>query len=153
MNLYEINEAIMDCVDEETGEIIDTEKLEELQLARDEKIEGIGCYIKNLLSDAEQLKVEKDKLAERQKSCENKAKRLKEYLETFLSGEKFKSPKLAISYRKTESVDVPDWRMIPEEYLRTKDPEPDKTAIKKAIKAGEEIPGCGLVVKQSMMIK
>lgn len=28
MTLYEIDSAIMDCVDEETGEIIDLEKLE-----------------------------------------------------------------------------------------------------------------------------
>ena len=30
MTLYEIDSAIMDCVDEETGEIIDLEKLEAL---------------------------------------------------------------------------------------------------------------------------
>lgn len=153
MNLYEINEAIMNCVDEETGEIIDLEKLEALQLQRDEKIEGLGCWIKNLLSDAEQLKAEKDKFGERQKICENKATRLKEYLQGFLDGEKYKSPKLVISYRKTESVDVPDWRMIPEKYLRHKDPEPDKSAIKKAIKDGQQIPGCGLIAAQSMLIK
>lgn len=153
MNLYEIDEAIMSCVDEETGEVIDIEKLEELQMERDKKIEGIGCWIKNLLSDAEQLKIEKDKLSDRQKACESKAKNLKEYLQNYLEGEKYKSPKVVISYRKTESVDVPDWRMIPESYLRYKDPEPDKTAIKKAIKAGEVVPGCGIVVNQSMQIK
>lgn len=32
-NLYEINEEILNCVDMETGEIIDTERLEQLQLA------------------------------------------------------------------------------------------------------------------------
>lgn len=41
MNLYEIDEAIMDCVDMETGEIIDSDKLAELQIARDDKVEGV----------------------------------------------------------------------------------------------------------------
>lgn len=37
MTLYEIDSAIMDCVDEETGEIIDLEKLEALNIERDKK--------------------------------------------------------------------------------------------------------------------
>lgn len=37
MNLYEIDNAILECVDQETGEIIDTDKLTSLQMARDEK--------------------------------------------------------------------------------------------------------------------
>lgn len=37
MTLYEIDSAIMDCVDEETGEIIDLEKLEALNIERDKR--------------------------------------------------------------------------------------------------------------------
>lgn len=37
MTLYEINNAILECVDMETGEIIDSDKLSELQMAFDEK--------------------------------------------------------------------------------------------------------------------
>ena len=59
MNLYEIDNAILECVDMETGEIIDMDKLSGLQMVRDQKIENIGCWIKNLLSDAEALKSEK----------------------------------------------------------------------------------------------
>lgn len=153
MNLYEINNSILECVDEETGEIIDMERLEQLQLERDEKIENIGCWIKNLLSDAEQLKAEADKLTARKRVAENKANSLKAYLQEFLAGERFKSSKIAISYRKSESVDVPDWRDIPEDYLKCKEPEPDKALIKKALKDGQEIAGCALVEKQNMQIK
>ena len=35
MSLYEIENAILDCVDMETGEIVDCEKLEDLQMERD----------------------------------------------------------------------------------------------------------------------
>ena len=80
MNLYEIDNAILECVDMETGEIVDTEKLAALQMERDQKIENIGCWIKNLNADAKALKEEKDNLAARQKAVENKAASLKEYL-------------------------------------------------------------------------
>ena len=78
--LYEIEQAIMDCVDFETGEIIDIEKLDQLQIDRDVKIENIALFIKNLLSDAAGIKAEKDNLAQRQRVAENKAKNLKKYI-------------------------------------------------------------------------
>ncbi len=77
MTLYEIDKAITDLADPETGEITDFEALDNLQMARDQKIENIACYYKNLVSDAEAIKAEKEALAERQKVAENKAARLK----------------------------------------------------------------------------
>lgn len=151
--LYEINEEILNCVDTETGEIIDPEKLSQLQMDFDDKVEGIALWIKDLLSDAAAIKAEKDKLNERQKVCENKAKNLKEYLSGFLAGQKFRTPRVAISYRKSESVNVSDIGKIPEEYLKYKDPEPDKTAIKAAIKSGQIIDGAEIVVNQNIQIK
>lgn len=151
--LYEINEEILSCVDMETGEIIDPEKLDQLQLDFDNKVEGIALWIKNLLSDAEAIKVEKDKLSERQKACENKAKSLKEYLSAFLGGQKFKTPKVSISYRKSKAVDVKDITAIPEEYIKYSEPTANKTEIKKAIESGIQVPGCEIVENQNMQIK
>ena len=151
--LYEINEEILNCVDTETGEIIDPEKLSRLQMDFDDKVEGIALWIKDLLSDAATIKAEKDKLADRQRVCENKAKNLKEYLSGFLAGQKFKTPRVAISYHKSESVDVQDIEEIPKEYLKYKDPEPDKAAIKAALKAGKDIPGAEIVVNQNIQIR
>lgn len=151
--LYEIDQAILDCVDMETGEIIDIEKLDQLQMDRGRKIENTALYIKNLLSDAAAIKEEKDKLAERQRVCEGKVRRLKGYLSEYLAGEKFKTPKVAISYRRSESVNVSDIWKIPEEYLKYKDPEVNKTAIKAVIKSGGEIPGAQLVETQNIQIK
>lgn len=151
--LYEISEEILNCVDMETGEIIDTEKLRELQMEFDDKVEGIALWIKNLLSDAAAIKEEKDKLAERQRVCENKAKSLKEYLSVFLGGQKFKTPKVSISYRKSKSVDVKDITVLPEEYLKYSEPTANKTEIKKAIESGIDVPGCEIVESQNMQIK
>ena len=40
MNLYQIDSALAGCVDAETGEILDVEKLMELNMAREQKIES-----------------------------------------------------------------------------------------------------------------
>ena len=143
----------MDCVDLETGEIIDIEKLDQLQMDRDVKIENTALFIKNLLSDADQIREEEKKLADRRRVCENKANRLKEYLSGYLAGEKFKAPRVAISYRKSESVNVSDIGKIPDDYLKYKDPEPDKTKIKSALKAGVSIPGVELIENRNIQIK
>ena len=66
--LYEIEQAIMDCVDLETGEIIDIEKLDQLQMDKDVKIENTALFIKNLLSDADQIREEEKKLADRRRA-------------------------------------------------------------------------------------
>lgn len=150
--LYEIDEEILNCVDMETGEIIDVEKLGQLQLARDDKVEGIALWIKNLLSDADAIKSEEEKLAQRRKANENKAKNLKEYLSKFLNGQKFKTPKVSISYRKSESVEVTDLSKLDDDYLKFAEPTVDKTKVKKALKAGTVLQGVSLVENQNIQI-
>lgn len=153
MNLFQIDEEIMSCVDMETGEIVDTERLAQLQMDRDTKIENIACWIKNLLSDAEALKAQKQAFADRQKAAENKADSLKKYLSEYLGGQKFSTDKVAISFRKTSAVNVIDMTQIPEEFLKFAEPTADKTAIKNAIKAGNVIAGAEIVEGQSISIK
>ncbi len=153
MNLYEIENEILNCVDMETGEIVDIEKLESLQMERDQKIENIGCWIKNLLSDAKSLKEEKETLAARQKIAENKAASLKKYLSRYLDGEKFKSARVAISFRSGSSVDIAEGASVPEEYLKYSEPKPDKVGLKAALKAGEKFPGITLITSQNIQIK
>ena len=57
MTIYDIDNAILECIDMETGEIIDTDKLNELELERESKIEGVACWIKDLKAEAEALKI------------------------------------------------------------------------------------------------
>lgn len=153
MTLYEINDQITACVDMETGEILDQEALQALELAFDEKVEGIALWIKNLLAEAKAIKEEKDNLAARQKARENKAESLKNYLAFALCGEKFKTPKVSISFRRSESVQVDDVTKLDDDYLKYAAPTVDKTKVKQALKAGIELQGVQLVTNQNIQIK
>ena len=153
MNLYEIENAILDCVDLESGEIIDCERLTELQMERDVKIQNIALWVKNLEAEAEAYKKEKDSFAKKQSVAENKAKNLKEYLSNYLDGQVFKSTKVNISYRASESVNITDISKIPSEFLKYAEPTADKTEIKKVLKAGGVVDGAELATKQNIQIK
>lgn len=157
MTLFEINKAILEFdyeIDEETGEILNAEELDALELARDEKIEGVGLWIKNLQAEAEAVKKEKDAMADRQRRLEKKAESLKNYLAWALQGEKFSTPRIAMSWRKSESVLIPDEALLDDRFVSiTMIKRPDKKLIKDTLKAGREVPGAELVTKQNLQIK
>ena len=151
-NLYEIDQGILECIDLETGEVIDPDRLEELQMERSQKIENVVLWIKNLESDALAIKAEKEALAKRQVAALAKAEQLKEWLGKALEGQKFSTARCAVSFRKSEKTVVFDEGMVPSEYTKTKI-EPDVAAIKKALKEGFEVSGCRLVESQNVQIK
>ena len=153
MTLYEIDQQLMDCIDLETGEIIDAEKLGALQMERDEKIENVALWIKDLKAEIDALKAEKQAFADRQKSAERTLESLNRWLTSALAGEKFKTTKVAVSFRKTKSVQIDNVLDLDENFLRYKDPEPDKKAIKEAIEAGQTVKGAQLVENTSISVK
>ena len=159
MTIYEIDNEIMSCIDMETGEVIDTDKLNELQMERDEKIENVALWIKELKAEAEAIKNEKQALADRKRVAENKVESLKNWLAYVLNGEKFKTAKCSISYRNSESVEVTEEGLEAlmrehEDLLTYKTPEPNKEAIKDAIKNdGLTVAGVQLIQKTSTIIK
>lgn len=153
MTLYEINTALMALIDDESGEITDYDKFSELEMTLAEKRENILLWIKNLNADAKAIKEEEKILADRRKVIENKADNLRKYIEYDLAGEKFKTARVSVSYRKSTAVNVLDLNKIPAEYLRMKEPEADKTAIKEALNNGVKIEGAELIENISMQIK
>ena len=151
-SLYEINQAIMDCMDMETGEILDVQQLDALQMQLEDKLEGIGCWIKNLEAEAAAYKAEKDAFAAREKAAKNKAVSLKNYLSSYLQGCPFETLRVKISFRKSESLEVSESAAVPEEYLKhTVDV--DIAELKKAVKAGLVLDGVQLIQKQNIQIK
>ena len=152
MNLYEINKAMQECINLETGEI-DIELFERLQLEKDEKIENVALWIKNLSSDVESMENEKKAFEERIKAAKNKVIALKTYLEMALNGDKFQTAKCCITFRKSKSVNVLDVSKLDKDYLKYAEPTADKTAIKKAIESGVTVAGAVLVENLNVQIK
>lgn len=158
LKLYEVPSEIDALIDPETGEITDTDKLSELVNRYNNGVEWLALEVKNSLAEAEALKKEKDAFAQREKVASNRAKSLKNYLSYLLHGEKFKTDKVAISWRRSEQVQVDEENFLPwakehNAYLRWKEPEVDKTALKEAFKQGIEVPYAELVENQSIQIK
>lgn len=151
MTLFEIDQRILSCLDSETGEIVDPEQLEALQMERTQKIENIALWIKNLESDEVALKAQKDAFAEREKAVKKRIESLKNYLVRALDGEKFTTTMCAVSFRKSERVTIDDegafveWaRENKDDLLSYKMPTIDKTAVKAALKSGMQFDGVRL---------
>lgn len=158
MSIYDIDNSILSLVDVETGEIEDIARFDELQMERSQKLENIGCYYKNLLAETKAIKDEEANLAQRRKAVENKAERIKNLLIYALRGEKFESPKVRCSYRKSKSVQVDDafvaWAQeYANDLLTYKEPTPNKTAIKAALEDGREIAHAVIVPNESLQVK
>ena len=151
--LYDINQGIMDCIDMETGEIVDLDRLHDLQMERGDKIRNIACYIKNLRSDAAQYDEEAKTFAARKKAAQTKADSLTAYLSSMLNGEKVKDKEYSISWRKSESVNITDDSLLPDTYLVPQPPKVDKAGIKAALKAGTAVTGAELAEKNNIQIK
>ena len=152
MKLYEIEQAMIDCVDPETGEIINEEKMDALHMAKEEKIENICLWIKNLQAEALALKTEKDNFAERERVTKNKIESLKKYISHVLDGQKFETTKVKVGYRKSESLEILESAIIPDNFLKIKT-EVDKAGLKKAVKDGLEIEGVYLAENRNISIK
>lgn len=156
MTLYELDKAIADFELEvnEDGEVLNIDELDELQMARNDKIEGISLWVKNLEAEKEAVKHEKDNFADREKRLGKKIDSLKGYLTYALQGEKFSTPKVAVSFRKSESVLIKDEYLVPDEYCEfTVMRKPNKKNIKDALKKGKELMGVELVEKQNVQVK
>lgn len=154
MNLFELNQAVRDFeleIDEETGEILNADALDSLSLERDTKIENIALWIKNLKAEAEAVKKQKEAFYSREKALTNKAERLKEYLANNLMGEKFKTERVVLSWRKSQAVEVDD-NFSDERFIKY-EPKISKSEIKDALKSGEIIEGARLVENNSLQIK
>lgn len=162
MHIYELNEQIkalseQDWVDPETGEVTDEGvacALNELILARDEKIENIGLWYKDVLAEAEAIKAEEKKLESRRRGKERLAESLKRYMDYILAGQKFSTPRVAISFRNVPNgktvIDNP--ALIPMGFQRVIT-EPIKSEIAKAIKAGMDVPGAHLEDSHSVIVR
>ena len=162
MNLFELSaefEMLLKQAEEEAinadGEISDAiaDALEEAEMAKDEKVSNIIRYVKNLRSDAEELKRLEMETKARRQAKENKVSSLLNYLK-LANVTKYETTEGVVSSRKSKAVEIAIDADIPAEYITTKITEsPDKTALKKAIEGGEVIEGVEVVERLSVQVK
>lgn len=176
MQLYQLSEDYtelynrLDDVDldsEEGQQLFEAfaDTIEGIEGEFDEKAEKIACFIKELSGTAALIKAEKAELDKRMKAKENKAKRLKQYLLDCMEKagkSKIDRPLASLSIRNNaEALKVEDdlefvrWAQAAGrvDLIRFKDPEIDKTALKKAVKDGLVVSGVTLERSRSLTIK
>ena len=160
MNLFEIDTQIRSlldaAIDPETGEVLEPEllkELDELEVAREHKIESTALYIKSQRAFANAIAGEIASLNKRRQTALKHADGAERYLATVLDGEKFNSPRVGIGWKKTQAVKVTDLSKIPKRYLRIKDPEPDKVEIGKILKSGGKVDGAELITNTNIVLK
>lgn len=140
------------------------EALTELKGDFDTKAESVSLYIKELEADTKLLGESIKNLQSRKKAMENKVERLKSYLLASMEtvGEsKIETDKVRISLRNNApSVFIYDEKAFVNQYkgsrddlLKYSEPTVNKTAIKEALKSGEDIAGATLESKKTITIK
>lgn len=155
IKLYEISQAYQMLLDMEE---LEEGYLEGLQEQAEEKLANIGVVYKTLSAEAEAIKNEEKKLAERRKSIENKADRLKQYaldnMKT-LGIDKVKSVVCELSLAKNPPKLVITNQESIESRFKTEKVvvEIDNALIKEELKNGVLLDWAELVQEKSVRIK
>ena len=170
MTLYEIDNKLRETldnlfaeeVDPETGEVIEGgicyDDIEELTMAREQKLENIGLYLKELDATLEAYKKEQERIKAKMDRIKKKSENLSSYVIFSMQGhdeKKFETPRVEMTVRQSEFIDVQcEVESLPEEYIKTKiEKSADKVALKKAIKSGAEIEGVQIGNRYSLTTK
>lgn len=160
MKLYEIAPALRFAlddivVDEETGEILNTDNLHAVEAEASEKIEATALYLRELDAEAKAAKDEADRMIARVKSMQKRSDYLKSMLlEALHATGKVKTARVTVSIRTTQAVAVDEGANLPEAYTTVKTTvSPNKVAIKQALLDGVEVPGCHIEERESVSIR
>lgn len=151
--------ALLNAIEEQGGEIT-PEQEQALSITEEhfsEKAVDYGHVILNLDQTVEAIKNEIDRLTKLKRTAENAQKRVKGSLVgamVQLDHPTVETPTMRLSLRHSTATEVDDLDQLPAEYKTTKvEVVADKTAIKKAIQEGEDVPGAHLVENVSLQIK
>jgi SMC interacting uncharacterized protein involved in chromosome segregation len=163
-SIYEITDDFLRIQDMMEDPELDpqtlADTLEAIEGELEIKAENYAKVMKNLEGDIVAIKAEIDRLTSKKKAIENNIKNKKATLQSVMevTGKtKFKTDLFSFGIQKNAPsvvIDVEDVRDIPEDYLKFKEPEVDKTAIKAAINDGVDLTGIAhLETKYSLRIR
>ena len=158
-SLYELTTEIKNIYEKiENGEEFTPEMEQALILSQQnlqEKAIDYGYVIKSLDDEIEMFDKEIKRLQDKKKQIQHTQEMLEERLSTAMQQfgfEEMKGKTIKLTFRKSESVDVYNVDALPERFKRIKI-EPDKVAIKEALKNGEVVEGATLFIKNNLQIK
>lgn len=134
-------------VNAETGEVLDTDALDALDMELGEKLENCGLWVKGEQAMADAIAGEIKALQGRKRAIDNRVAQLKDYMRggLELKGGRVETPRVRLSLRKgAPRVEVDDAAAIPARWLVPQEPKVDKVGLRDALKAGEDVPGAHL---------
>ena len=158
MNLYNIKSEYLQIAQElAEGEL--TPELEQALMITEanlqEKAINYGYVIKNFESEVDIIEEEIKRLNALKKARINAVEKLKtnisDAMQLFGILE-VKAPTFKMNFRKSESVEI--YEGLSQEYITEKiSYQPDKIAIKNAIKEGKTVNGAGIIINYNLQIK
>lgn len=156
-SLYELNSDFMKIQEMiESGDDGMQDTLESIDLAIEDKIEQTGRVIQNMKAEAEALKNEEKRLADKRKSIEIAIDRLKANIENGLATtgkDKLKTDLFTFAMQNSApSVKVTDESLLPKRFYVPVDPRLDKTLLKEELK-NSDLPGAELVQDRHLRIR
>lgn len=143
----------------ESGEMSDTECGERLRAVDGDinhKILNMARMKKNIDSDLEGIKKERQRLQAREKTLQNQADGLKSYMKLCMEAVgtvRVKDEVLTVRIQNTGGrVKEVEEDAIPAEYWIAQPPTLDKQIILEKLRAGEEVPGCELEIGTTLIV-
>ena len=167
MRMYELTEEYRQFLSAvEAGEIPEeaiADTLDALRGGIEEKADSIACLIKELEAESSAISEEAKRLSERATRKKKEAEKLRSYLfqQLLESGcDDVETSRVKITFRRSSAVKIDDETAFIEwaqkegpEYITVKSSvTPNKDALKKAIKRGEEIPFASVEERKNMQI-
>ena len=161
MKLYEIPEQYRQAlesidVDEETGEIVNADALNQFEMDAKEKIENAALFVRELERESQAISEEAERMRNRAKAVERKAERIKSLILTALQpfDGRVKTQRITVYERHTDVVKIVEGSTLPDAYVTKKVTlSPNKTELKRAIKAGATIDGVTLEDSVSVVMR
>lgn len=124
------------------------------------KATNVAMFVRNLEATAAAIKEAEAAMSARRKAIENRADGVRRYLLAAMQHagiEKIECPHFKLAVRTNPpAVDVFEPALLPAQFMRQPEPPlpaPDKTAIKDALKAGQDVPGARLATTNRLEIK
>ena len=144
-------------IDEETGEILNADELNKLELSAKDKITNTARYLRECSVLLDAMKQAKQNIDTRMKTLQ---KRIDYLTGLSLDGmaalgvKKIEEPDIRISTRKSVGTVIENEEAIPSKFVTIVQTQKiNKTEIKKAIQSGEDVPGAYLIENINLAIK